>query len=102
MIVELVNLTSGVGERDSLADCVPQVDLTVDVVEPSGRVGVYQINEKNVRCAFPYRLVARRQTRQEPSERTFEISHESLCTGVKSIDDHFTLNGSSNLHPPVF
>src|SRR5260370_1189822 len=71
-VVELVLFPSGwVVVRDGAPDGITQVDLAFKQVAPNGRAGV------------------------------LEVGHEYLGARVKSVDDHFAIDGSGDLHAAV-
>src|SRR6266404_6172285 len=70
-VVQLVWLAFRTGEPDGAVDRVAQVDVTVHIVLPGGRVGV------------------------------FKIRHEHAGSGVQRVDHHLAVNGTSDLHPAV-
>src|SRR5262249_33169729 len=58
-------------EGNLTARCVPQIELSFDVVAPGGRIGI------------------------------LKIRHEDVGAGIEAVDDHLPVHGPGNFDPPV-
>jgi hypothetical protein len=88
---ELVGLAIGL-EVNLTTDSVAKVDLAIEDILESRRVGVWKQRAGELLLS----------TRRGERKHTLEVGHEGLGTTVQGIDDHLAVSGAGDFDPAIF